>query len=144
MTFEPTPDEIAEAGDLLQDLLTQGRKVLRSKEGQRSRIQEQLAESASRSALAAQRALERLQWRPRASVALINRCTCAGCGTSFRLFAGFGVSMFRNSDSAERLVMTPVLDPAFKHETHYTDSVTAACISCIERVGFALEDHPHG
>ena len=41
--FEPTQDEILSAGDLLQDLLTQGRKALRSKEGQRTRIQEQLA-----------------------------------------------------------------------------------------------------
>lgn len=142
--FEPTQDEILSAGDLLQDLLTQGRKALRSKEGQRTRIQEQLAESAARSALAAQRALDRMQWRPRASVALINRCICDTCHTETRVFAGFGVSMFRNMDGAERLVMTPMLDNGFKHETHYTDTVTPACIACVQAMGFTLEEPSHG
>lgn len=140
--FEPTPDEIEQAGDLLQDLLAQGRKIMRSKEGQRSRIQEQLAEAASRSALAAQRALDRLQWRPRASVALVNRYSCRGCGTSWKQFSGFAVSMYRNSDQSERLVMTPVLDPAFKHETHYTESEVQACLKCLPDHGFTLDEAP--
>lgn len=136
--FTPTLKEISDTPDLA-DLLEEGRRLMR-RDSASDRIRAMQDESAARSLLAAQRAMEKFQWRPKASVALINRCECSGCGSFLDLFAGFGVEMYRNSDKATRIVMTPVLDPAWPRATHFTETVTAACASCIEDQGFLLGD----
>jgi hypothetical protein len=137
--FEPSRNEVEEAENLLASLLTQGRAILRSPEGHAQRIREQIEEAAARSAAASALALARLQWRPRKSIALLNLCTCQHCGAKSTVFAGFGVLMYRNSDSAERIVMTPQLDTAFPRDTHWMETITAACASCLGERGFTLE-----
>lgn len=135
--FTPTLKEISDTPDLA-DLLEEGRRLMR-RDSASDRIRAMQDESAARSLLAAQRAMEKFQWRPKASVALINRCTCSGCGEEINLFAGFGVEMYRNSDQSTRIVMTPVLDPAWPKATHFTHTVTSACSSCLADHGFTLE-----
>jgi hypothetical protein len=112
---------------------------MHSPKGHAERIREQLQESAQRSAAASAIALARLQWRPKTSVALLNLCTCQHCGTSQTVFAGFGILMYRNSDASERIVMTPQLDTAFPRDTHYMETITAGCPSCLPSRGFNLE-----
>jgi hypothetical protein len=135
--FEPSRTEVAEAEELLASLLTQGHSIMRSPAGHAARIKEQIEEAALRSAAASAIALARLQWRPQASIALLNVCTCQQCHTKQTQFAGFGVLMTRNSDAAERIVMTPQLDPAFPRRTHYTATITAACVYCLPESGFS-------
>lgn len=141
--FEPTRDEVAHAEDMLMSLLTQGREILHSPKGHAERIKEQQEEAALRSAQASAAVLARLQWRPRASIALINLCSCQTCKSSRSLFAGFGILMYRNADDSSRIVMTPQLDPAYPRQTHYTQTITAACADCLSQFGFTLGD-PHG
>lgn len=137
--FEPSRSEVLEAENLLASLLTQGRAILRSPAGHAERIREQMEEAAARSAAASALALARLQWRPRKSIALLNICTCEQCASRTTQFAGFGVLMYRNSDNATRIVMTPRLDQAFPLDTHYIETLTAACPACLPSLGFNLE-----
>ena len=134
--FSPTPDEASQTPDLFEALLAQGRAMMRTPAARNERLQEQAEAAAARSLQASIRAMECFQWRPRASIALINRLHCTCCGQITPTFAGFGVSMFRNADQAERIVMTPVLDPAFPRETHYTETFQASCLDCITKEGF--------
>lgn len=144
LMFEPSRKEVLEAEELLASLLTQGRAILKSPAGHAERIREQLEEAALRSAAASALALARLQWRPRAAIALINTCVCRHCGSRSQQFAGFGVLMYRNSDAAERIVMTPQLDPAFPRRTHHTATITEACAVCLPEQGFNLTESPYG
>lgn len=137
MSFDPSSTELLEAGDLLGDLIREGRKLTWKENSSLSRIQEMREEAAARNLAIAQRAMAKLEWRPVGSVALINRCTCAGCGARSQSFVSFGVDMRRACDSATRMVMTTVLDPAYAKRTAYTSSVTPACIECLESFGFA-------
>lgn len=134
--FEPSSSELAAAGDLLSDLLREGRALLRTPEAHRSRLEEQQAEAAARGAAQAARMMERMQWRPRASVAMVTVCTCSSCGGETQTFAGFGVAMFRNSDHSERIVMTHGLDKAWPRETHVIHSTADSCITCMVAEGF--------
>jgi|GEM_PF-4229798 len=134
--FSPTPDEAGQVPDLFEILLAQGRAIMRSPGARNERLQEQADAAAARSLQASIRAMERFQWRPQASIALINRIHCTCCGSVNSVFAGFGVSMFRNADQTERIVMTPVLDPAFPRRTHYTETFLSSCIECITNQGF--------
>ena len=135
--FAPTQTEIDEMPDLIE-LIEEGRRVLKSPEGRAARIREQIEEVRALAERRAQAQMAHFQWRPRASVALINQCTCINCGSQIALFAGFGVSMFRNSDTSERIVMTAALDRAWPRETHTTVTHTAACGACVESFGFKL------
>lgn len=142
--FTPSRTEVAEAEDLLASLLTQGRKIYHSPKGQAERIREQIEEANLRSATLQAAALARLQWRPRAAVALLDTRTCQHCHTSQTVFLGFGLSMYRNTDAAERIVMTPQLDTAFPRETHYTQTITSGCPTCLPQRGFNLGVNPNG
>lgn len=136
--FEPSREEVADAEALLQSLLTQGRKEYYSPKSQAERIRAQQEELALRSAAASAAALARLAWRPQASIALLNVCTCVECGSRQTHFEGYGVLMTRQTDSATRIVMTPVLDEAFPRRTHYTETHLPACAACLPRHGFTL------
>jgi hypothetical protein len=138
--FDPSDSELKAAGDLFSDLLQQGRKLLRSPEGQRDRLAKQQEEARERGAVAAAKILERMQWRPRASIVLISKYRCVNCHNEHQEFQGFGVSMYRNSDNAERLVMTPALDRAWPLEVHFTNHLTAACTVCLSDFGFEVPD----
>jgi hypothetical protein len=142
--FTPSREEVSEAENLLAQLLQQGHSIVHSPAGHAARIREQQEEAALRSAAASAMALARLQWRPRASVALLNQCTCQCCGRHSTRFEGFGVLMYRNSDSSERIVMTPQLDTAFPRRTHQIATVTAACPDCLTQLGFNLKEPTHG
>ena len=124
------------ARDLFESLVEQGRMLNRTRAAYNERLEEQLAETRARALRAAQASMEKFQWRPKVSIALINHTVCQTCGAESKLFSGFGVLMRRNSDQAVRIVMTPQLDPAFPHETHYHASTTAACIHCLPSKGF--------
>lgn len=134
--FSPTPNEAAQVPDLFELLLAQGRAMMRTPAARNERLQEQAEAMAARSLQASIRAMERFQWRPRASIALVNRVHCSCCGSITPMFAGFGVSLFRNSDQTERIVMSPALDPAFPRETHYTETFLSSCVECITNQGF--------
>lgn len=122
--------------DLFDELVAQGRMLNRTKEAHDERIAEQIAEMQARAQRAAQASLERFQWRPKASIALINVIICQQCKSETYQFSGFGILMRRNSDAAVRIVMTPQLDPAFPRETHVTESRTASCMCCLPGHGF--------
>lgn len=136
MSFTPTHRELEEAGDLLGDLVKEGRRLTHRENNTITRIQEMREEAAARNLGIAQRAMAKLEWRPIGSVALITRCTCSACGATSKLFGGFGVDMRRECDSATRMVMTQVLDPAYTKRTAYTMTVTQACMSCLDSFGF--------
>ena len=135
MAFDPTNSEILAHRDLF-DLIREGRKILYKENNTVAHIRELQEQAAARNLAATQKMMEKLAWRPRASVALFNQCLCGGCGESTTLFAGFGVEMYRRSDEAVRLVMTGSLDPAYLRSIHYTSTVTQACINCVWDYGF--------
>lgn len=139
--FNPTFSERAEAGDLLGDLIMQGRKMMRAEDKMPLRIKELQDLQAARNLAAAQRVMDRMQWRPRASIALMTTFVCASCMGRTRLFSGFGVSMFRNVDGAERIVMTGCLDEAYPREVRETTTPTQACNACIQERGFDEKSH---
>ena len=136
--FEPSQQEILEHEDLFTQLLSEGRKLMRTPEAHRSRLDEQRDFVAARAARAAAQAMEKLQWRPRLAIAMIARCTCSNCGSETRAFAGFGVQMVRNSDQATRIVMAQCLDQAYPRETRFTDTITPACMACVSALGFEV------
>ena len=138
--FEPSAHEIQAAGDLLSDLLREGRALMRTPEAHKSRLEEQQAEAAARGAAQAARMMERMQWRPRASVAMVTVCTCKVCGNEARTFAGFGVAMFRNSDQSERIVITQGLDKDWPRETHVIHSTADSCLTCMVAEGFEAKN----
>lgn len=136
--FEPSATELASAESQLMSLVFQGRALSTPKEQRNKTIQALQDAAMERSLAAAARMMERLQWRPRASVALIEVIHCAECSSETRIFRGFGVAMFRNTDASERIVMTPALDQAFPRETHTVLSSTPACINCLGTFKFNL------
>lgn len=134
--FNPSFTERVEAGDLLSDLIEQGRKLQRKEDRMPLRIKEMQDAMAARNLAAAQRVMDRMQWRPRHAIALTTTYVCASCLSRTRLFSGFGVSMFRHLDGSERIVMTGCLDPAYPRETRETITPTQACIACLPERGF--------
>lgn len=139
--FEPSPQELAKAGDLLSSLLLEGRQLMREQgpRDHQSKLERQREESAARSLAAAQRIMERLQWRPRASVIMLTLTHCVHCGSETQTFSNFAVAMYRNSDKAERYVTTPMLDPAWPQETHFIETSAPACMECIGDFGVEFE-----
>ena len=79
-----------------------------------------------------------MPWRPCASVAFVTHLHCTNCGSEQSLFSGFAVSMRRQTDGVERLVSTPILDPAFPKELHELHTAQAGCMECLSSQGFKL------
>lgn len=139
MSFDSSFSEIADAEATLMSLVINGR-ALHKEEREESKtiksIREMQEANAQRSLMAAQRAMERLQWRPVTSIALVHTYVCRNCAGTMRLHAGFGVLMKRAVDQAERILMTECLDQAYPKEIHHTRSHNAACPSCLPALGF--------
>lgn len=144
--FDPSPQTLRDTADLFTTLIKQGRKIVYEESLTVKRIREMQEEASARNLAAAQRALDRMQWRPRASIALVHVYTCQGCGTQSRVLAGFGVSMHRRSDSAERILMCSSPDEGYAKEVHETHSTVSVCSACLASQGFnyAKENHLGG
>ena len=69
------------ARDLFELLVEQGRMLNRTKAAYNERLEEQLAETRARALRGAQASMDRFQWRPKTSIALINHSVCQTCGT---------------------------------------------------------------
>lgn len=143
-TFQPSAAELLNTEDLFTSLIRQGRQIVKEESSVSKSIREMQEAQSARNLAATQRALDRLAWRPTTCIALINRAHCDGCGTETDTFAGFGISMRRRSDSAERIVMSTSPDEGYPAEVRYTITHTAFCIECINLKGFSYEKESPG
>ena len=136
MNFEPSVAELAASEDLFNTLLHQGRKIMKQEDRAPDHIREMQEAQFLRNSAQSQRILERMAWRPRKSIALVHTYVCLTCHTGLRVFSGFGVSMYRNLDGAERIVMTACLDEAYPREVHELHTITPICANCLPSRGF--------
>lgn len=138
MSFIPTPSDLEQAGDLLSDLVLQGRAIgaERAHNDTARDFARRLLELSDASLAKQAAAMAKLTWRPRATVAFINHCACTNCANEWNVFAGFGVEMYRTFDNATRTIMSPVCDPAYPKEIRTMTSPQRFCVECIDQCGF--------
>lgn len=143
-TFHPSPRELLETDDLFVSLIKQGRRIVKEENSTVKSIREMQEANSARNLAAAQRIMDRFQWRPKACIALVHTYHCATCGHEHSMFAGFGISMYRQADKSERILMCGSPDEGYPKETRYTRSATHSCMNCITNQGYPHEKESHG